>query len=219
MISRYIKKGVTWVDINNPAHDELISIKEEFLLSNSVIDDLEQPSLKPSIYKTDDYIYAVTHLPTKKNPSDRQFTEIDSILSKHWLITVRYDKDKDYAENSFERLQTLADNFFSYQTTAGVEASYLLYKFFKDFYEKAHNHLDDTEREIDTIKKNLFSNYSSEVVNSISKISFMLIDMSYSLRFHHSVFDELRDWSKNLKFDKLVNYEDKLESRISFLHR
>jgi magnesium transporter len=214
MISRYTQKGITWLDVYKPTADELEKIKEEFLISSTVMSDLEQPSLKPSINKTDEYIYTVIHLPIKKRDSDRQYTEIDSILSHRWLITVRYDESVQY-----ERFKKLADDFFSYQSVNEIDASFLLYKFCKDFYGKAHMHLDETERAIDTIKKKLFENYKSDVINTMSTASFTLIDMSYALRLHKVIFDALYGWSKNEKFVKLNNYQEKLENRIMFLQK
>ncbi len=214
MISRYTQKGITWLDVYKPTADELEKIKDEFLISNTVMSDLKEPSLKPSINKTDQYIYTVLHLPIKKKDSDRQFTEIDSVLSHRWLITVRYDENVPY-----DRFKKLADDFFSYQSVNEIDASFLLYKFCKDFYAKANLHLDETERNIDTIKKKLFENYKSDVINTMSTASFTLLDMSYALRLHKLIFDALYEWSSNEKFVKLNNYQEKLENRITFLQK
>ena len=91
MISRYKYRDLVWVDMERPSHEEVRQIMEEFEIHPIVADELLSPSLRPKVDRYENFIYLILHFPAIRHSHNNSSQEVDFIIGKKFIITVRYE--------------------------------------------------------------------------------------------------------------------------------
>ena len=89
-----IQEGqVLWVDVEDPAPQELSDLKARFSLDEYAIEDVIHMDQRPKIedYKTN--TFAVVHIPTIDGHQER-IVELFVFFAKNWFITIHSGKDE-----------------------------------------------------------------------------------------------------------------------------
>src|SRR5450830_1047352 len=91
MITTQKMGDITWVDVLTPTKDEVLQLQKNYKLNDAVTHDLIIPTFMPRIDECDEHLYTVLHFPANKHSHRESAQEVDFIIGKNYLITVRYD--------------------------------------------------------------------------------------------------------------------------------
>lgn len=202
MISRYQYKDTVWVDIFNPSPEETRSIMDEFSVNPTVIKELVFPSLKSRVELHKNYLYVILHFPVfKHSHSEESRQEMDFIVGKNFVITVRYDTID--AIDKFAKIlevNTILDRGIEENCT-----SIIFFGIVQEIYHSLGNELEYIENEITQIEDQIFSGHEKEMVFALSKMSRNLLNFKKSTDFHKEILGSLDSFGKTI-FDDHFSY-------------
>lgn len=220
MISKYTKNSVTWIDISSPSIEEVKSLKDEFLFSDKVIDEIFTPTLRAQTSVYDDYMFAVMHFPTLEGvKKGSRRAEVDFILGKHFLITIHYENIESM--NSFG---AILDRFLAQSPIELRNPGHLFSLFAEQLYKTSNKDLDKIDKTLDDIEKNIFDGKERRMVNVLSESIHKLIDFDHAIRFHDYLYNDIKKFGVKLygetfseDVDNLVEILNTLLERQRFL--
>lgn len=208
----YKYKDVSWIDLVEPTPEELDEVVKQYGIDPLVAHELSSPSLKYRVEPKGDYIFLIIYFPAfKQTAEDKESQEIDFIVGKDFLITVRYDE--------IEALENFAKK---------VEVESILQKdsplkprdlvFFGLLKELATglfgqlSYIDSWSKEIEA---RIFRGREQEMVTSISQVSRRLISFKKIFLPYAESMKSLEDSGQKLFGDEFAFYARGLAEEFS----
>lgn len=225
MIRRQHHRNLVWVDLEAPTQDELRTIAKEYRLNPLVVRDLSSPTLKPKVDLYDGFIYLILHFPRfRGGAEDNSDQEIDCIIGKKFLITVREDANETV--HLFGKL--FEANSILDKETFGPHAGFIFFQLVRRLYETLMHELSAVKDSLRQIENQIFSGEERDMVIALSRVSRRLLDFKRSLSLHRDVFESLelagrRQFGEEFRFELralLSDYfrvEHAVESNMEFL--
>ena len=188
MITTQKMGNITWVDALSPTNEEILRLQKIYKINDEVTHDLMIPTLMPRIDECDEHLYTVLHFPANKHSHKENSQEIDFIVGKDYLITVRYDTiDSLYLLfKSFEVGSILGDG------KRFAHAYEIFFIVMRKVYESVLDELSAMESRFDNIEEAIFNGREKEMVSAISKASRTLLDFKRTLIPHEDVLEVLQ---------------------------
>ena len=212
MISRYTHHGLTWVDLENPTTIEISHLVEEFSIPTPVGEDMSNFSLRSKVDLYPNLIYLIMHFPiASKSNQENTEQEVDFIIAKDFIITVRYELiDSVHEFSKFFEVNTMLE-----REPMTVHGGYIFMQMMREFYKHALLELEDITKTIRAIEKAIFTNHETSVVKSISQTSRRLLDFKQALRFHKGILASYESASKRLFGTDYVYYAEVIVSEFN----
>jgi magnesium transporter len=220
MINRYIKKNITWINVNNPTAEEAKSLKEEFLINEYVASDIVSPTIRPICMEYADYVYIVQHFPrmSTKNDSKRRH-EIDFIVGDHWIITITYDDVSNIID-----IEKVIDDITTETSHKLPDAGFVYLEILNFLYKKCNTRLDVIDTELDEIESNIYAGKEKQMVKRISVEMRKIIDFEHALTMHDKILTDIKKFGHekyNDNFKRRFNFVEselqEIKSRTEFL--
>lgn len=204
MISRHhYNDSLTWIDVTSPTSEEVRTLMQEYHINPRVAEELLAPSTGARLESDPDHLFVALHFPALRHThtiSGEQ--EVDFILSKEHLITVRYDTiDALHKfEKVFEVTSILSkdgeephagDIFFAILTK--------LYRSIGHELEFIHDRLEDAEEDI-------FDGQEKEMVVVLSNLSRDLLNIKQALTSHQDVLQHMQVDAR-MRFGETFDHE------------
>jgi magnesium transporter len=184
MISRYTHHGLTWIDLESPSREEILHLSEEFGLSKLVEEEMFSSTLRSKVDLYDNFIYLILHFPVfnKKNKL-RNDQELDFIIGKNFLITVRYELIDPISQfaSLFENAELLDEH--KKISDAGI----MFMEMMKQLYKTSLKELEEITNRIPEIENNIFNDKEETMVKIISNTNRKLLDFKQAIRFHEDI--------------------------------
>ncbi len=202
MIRRFQYKDATWIDIQTPTEEETRAIMEEFAVNPNVISELIGPSMKSRVELHKNYIYMILHFPVfKHSHADEMRQEVDFIVGKNFVITVRYDTiDAIEKFTKIIEVNSILDR--------GIEENCTTILFFgiiAQIYQSLANELDYIEGSISSIEQAIFEGREKDMVFALSQVGRNLLNFKKSTDFHSEVLTSLDSYGRTI-FDEHFSY-------------
>ena len=210
MISRIDYRGLSWVDVQSPNPEDVVSLAKEFGLHPMVAEELLKPTFRP---RAEDYgaqLYLILHLPLFDSRHSRHRSrELDIVAGKNFLITVHYDPIEPLRKffNMLELNLALRERSF------GEDAAQLLYLLWKRLYEDLLLELDHIQRKVERIEERIFAGHEKELIEDISLLRRDILDFLRSIRPHDIILESLSRLGSRLFGGDFSNYVAGLSSR------
>lgn len=184
MIKRYTYKHLVWVDIENPASEEVRGIMQEFDLHPSVAQELLLPTIKPRVELYKNFIYLILHFPALKHThTSGMDQEIDFVIGKNFIITTRYDNiDPLQKFSKIFEVNSILD-----KSSMGDHAGYIFYYMTKEMYQSLANELDSIKDSLKDIENQIFNGKEREMVIALSQVSRDLLNFHHATSAHKQV--------------------------------
>ncbi len=179
MISTYIHKDLTWIDLESPTRDEVRSVMEQYDIHPLVGNELLIPTEHPKVDLYDRYIYLVFHFPAVSHKHGSEIKqEIDFVVGEKFIITTHYDLIDPLHEFSkvFE-VNTLLD-----KSNIGKHAGFVFFYIIRELYKNMTQQLDGVEELLKKIESNIFTGNEGEMVAEISRVNRDLLNFKQSIR-------------------------------------
>ncbi len=209
MISRYTtRQGLTWIDLESPTREETAAVAEEYNLHPLVANELISASERAKVDVYENAIYVILHFPLKDRATGRiREAEIDFVLMENTLITTHYeliDPLHDFAK-MFE-----ANSYIS-SARFGEHAGFLFFAQMKELYKHTLFLLDTVEQDIRTIEKKIFTGHETAMVNHLSRVSRIMIDIRSALRSHTEMVKSFAQSAERMYGPEFANYASMIE--------
>lgn len=184
MISRYNHQGLTWIDLENPSREEIVHLSEEFNIPSVVGDEMFTNSLRSKVDLYDSFIYLILHFPDiNNNGVIEDDLEIDFIIGKNFLITVRYETVVPISEfSSMFETEALHTNTKNHGGT-------LFATLMRQIYKQCLDELDTTTDTIRDIEHRIFKGEEEKMVKILSHTRRTLLDFKQATRFHNDILE------------------------------
>jgi len=184
MISRFNHHGLTWIDLETPTREEIVHISEEFSIPSIVSDEMFTNSLRSKVDLYDNFIYLILHFPDiNNNGVIEDDLEIDFIIGKNFLITVRYETVVPVAE--FSSMFETSALHESVKNHGGI----LFAAMMKQIYKQCLNELELTTDSIRDIEHRIFDGQEEKMVKILSHTRRKLLDFKQATRFHTDILE------------------------------
>jgi magnesium transporter len=194
MITRHRCGAIEWIDLESPTEEELESIMSEFAIAHQIHEEIMTPTPYPLVVTEPDYVYMILHFPTATTGTGPKNQEIDFIVGKKFLITVRYEViDPIYTlHKSLEAKELLRD-------TKNPEP-YLLEQLFRRLYRATREETEGIARTLERIERDIFSGKEQVAVRTISEQARVLLRFETTLGRHTEALFAFLTELKNPRF-------------------
>jgi len=205
-----INSKITWIDIINPSNEEIKFLKQKFNLHPILFSELKQPSTRTKIEVYDGLMFVVYYLPNYNlQCRTSEAIEIDFILTKDTLVTVRY-QNYEIINQIFELLKNNPSHNYLNQTPA-----HLLYFILEEGLTFSLRQLTHIHEKIKAIEDALFKGEHKTLIEKIAIVKRDILDQRLIARPQHPILESLKQrgvqfFGKNLEIyfnDLLGDYE------------
>lgn len=213
MISRYSRHGITWVDLESPTKEEMEHTVEEFGLGRIVGEEMVENTIRSKVDLYEDFMYLVLHFPLiHKGSKEDKEQEVDFIVGKKFLITVRYE--------SVEPIKKFAKIFETDALTENPKnhidhGGFIFMQLMKEFYRKLLQELESMTESIRNIEHQIFSSEEHSMVRRMSFLSRKLLDFKQAVRFHDEVLRSYESSSKRVFGEEYGYYAELITSEYN----
>jgi magnesium transporter len=195
MISRYTYHDVTWIDIESPSKEEISHIMEEFAVPELIGEEMLSSTLRSKVELYDKLVYVILHFPTNKGKNGKTGEqEIDFIVGKNFLITVRYDTIDPVHEFS----KMFESSSMINKEKMATHGGYIFVQMMKELYKTSLSELDELTKTVKDIEYGIFNGQEEAMVKQISHTSRKLLDFKQAVRFHRDILKSYETASTRL---------------------
>ena len=194
MITRHTNNGLVWIDLESPSQEEIRSISKDYGLNPLVSHELSAPTIKSQVDLYQNFIYLILHFPGLRRNKKENEQEIDFVVGKKFLITVRYGTSEviHYALKIFDTKATLNDGDF------GAHAGFIFFFLLGKLYESIIHELNAMRESLSSIEERIYGGEEREMVVCISRVSRDLLCFKRSLSMHRDVLESFEVAGKKL---------------------
>ncbi|MEW6407854.1 MAG: magnesium transporter CorA family protein [Patescibacteria group bacterium] len=184
-------KNLTWIDILKPQEKDIDFLRKNFDFHPLILREIKNPTFHPLFESYENYLYWILHFPSWGNNSHIVSQEVDFLITKDALITIRYRKFGDF-EEIFKKIEKNQNNLF-FETS-----SHLFYQIVKQLFDDTFPELDKIEKKIDQIEEKIFVKFDEGVIEKMAEIKFNIIDFIKAAKPQQFIWQTVQD--KVLKF-------------------
>jgi magnesium transporter len=192
MLTKHTHRGLVWIDLESPTQEEIREIAANYRLHPLVVHELSAPTLKPKVDFYADFIYLILHFPRLRKGAERDERsrgsgdqEIDFIVGKKFLITVRYG-----GSDAVQVFGKLFDSSAILDKRAlGAHAGFIFFHLLSKLYEDLLHEIAVVRETLQDIENRIFEGEEREMVLSLSRVSRDLLDFKRSLSLHRDVLE------------------------------
>jgi magnesium transporter len=200
--------GVRWIDILKPTDKDIKFLADNFNFHHLLLEEIKTPTYHPVLESYETYLFLILHFPNfYRRTSQIQSVEIDFLITKDTLITVRYQDfpDLDAIFSEIEKNQVSDPD----KTTG-----HLLHHLTKQLFSKMFPELDRIKESIDNIEDRIFKQFDDNIIEKIAQIKRQILDFVRALKPQKAVWDAapevaLEFWGERIKpyvLDLIADY-------------
>lgn len=170
---------MTWVDLEAPSRDELRAVMDEFEIAHEIEEEIVKPTPYPLFATMPGYAYLILHFPTADLKGGARNQEVDFIVGKKFLITVRYEVigSINHLHKAFEAEELLG-------TKQKEDGPALVEHVVRRMYASMREEVEDVALKLDRVERDIFSGKERMTVRTISEIGRVLLRFDTSLVRH-----------------------------------
>jgi magnesium transporter len=205
---------ITWVDLESPHALEIRQVATEFNIAEHIAEELMLPSSRQRTEEYPHYAYVVMHFPAIKHSHRDRQQEIDFLLGKRFLVTVRYDTidplhkfSKILDVNRTLHMQPLPDH-----------AGHLFFDALMKLYHSVEHEVDIIRGELTQIEEHIFSEREVAMVVEISKVARALLKLRQTIEPHREVLRVLETSGPRIMGSEFFPYLRALSNEYYRVH-
>lgn len=154
MIRQITLEKLTWIDVEDPTHEELLSLKEKHGFHDLDIEDCLSENQRSKIDEYDDYLFIILHFPSFDKKRQRlTVEEVDIFIKNNVLITVHWGSLKSLIELFSKAEKDKEERKKLMMHTSG----YLLYEILDELFYSLFPILDFIEGNVNNLEQEAFT--------------------------------------------------------------
>ncbi|MFA5987403.1 MAG: magnesium transporter CorA family protein [Candidatus Paceibacterota bacterium] len=204
MISTHKHKKLTWVDLENPTKQEILSLAEEYKIHPLVANELLTESERAKVNVYDDLMYLILHFPKyDRQTGEISAQEVDFVIGSDFLITTHYESITPILETS----KIFESNAILNRGNTDTHAGFLFYLIMQKMYEYTEFELDHVNRKIKNVEQKIFKKRNDVMlVEEISSVGKEIIDLKNSIKTHGEILNSYEIAAKDFFGNKYMYY-------------
>ncbi|MDE1924790.1 MAG: CorA family divalent cation transporter [Patescibacteria group bacterium] len=187
MLTRYVQRDLTWIDLVTPTPGEVRALMREFDIDPLIAEELLVPSFKPKVERRGEMIYVILHFPMLASHGSRPEQEVDFIIGRHFLITARY--------GAVDPLHTFAKAFevnsLLRHDLSMTHGGHLFATMAQNLYQALRYELEVLDRRLENIEEHIFTGDERKMVVEISQTGRTIHDFRQLLLPHQEMLVSL----------------------------
>ncbi len=185
MLTRYVRKDVTWIDCVSPTPAEVRSLIHEFGIDPLIAEELLLPSFKSKVERCGTVAYVILHFPVLRGVHQRSEQEIDFVIGKNFLITTHYETIDPL--HSFAKAFEV-DSVLGRDDTS-THGGHLFVSITRNLYRALTNECDVMQRRLQNIEEHIFRGDERKMVAQLSQVGRIIHDFKQALVPHEEMLD------------------------------
>lgn len=187
-----------WIDIIRLKDEDIKFLEDNFKFHHLILEEIKTPTYHPLLESYTDYLFLILHFPNFYRKSKQiQSVEIDFLITKNALITVRYQDFPDL-DNIFQEVEQNKDSYLN--KTTGHLFHHLNKKLFSNMFPE----LDEIKKSIDDIEEHIFKDFNDNIIEKIAYIKKQILDFIRALKPQKAVWEAMHDttlefWGEEIK--------------------
>lgn len=169
-----------WVDLECPTPDEIAAVMREFDVDERVHEEIATPTDYPLAIAFPGYAYLVLHFPVAGSPDGTRAQEVDFIVGKRFLVTVRYESVRPLHDL---RRALEAEALLSAPSPRAGMAD-LVERVLAQLYVGISADVDAAGKRLERIERDIFSGEERRTVRAISDAARVLLRFDLALARH-----------------------------------
>ncbi len=187
MLTRHTYHDLQWIDLEQPTHEEVRALMEEFDIHPIVADELLSRSLRPKIDHYENFIYCILHFPAFRHTHEETVQEVDFVIGKKFLITVHYE-----ALDPLHKFSKVFEvNSILNRANMGDHAGFLFFYMVRKIYASLRHELAIIADELKDVEDRIFLGEEREMLESLSRLNRDLLSFRRALSLHAPVLQSL----------------------------
>jgi magnesium transporter len=175
--------GVKWIDILKPTDKDIKFLADNFSFHHILLEEIKTPTYHPLLESYETYLFLILHFPNfYRRPNQIQGVEIDFLITKDTLITIRYQDFPDF-ENIFVDIEKNPEAHIN-ETTG-----HLLHHLTKQLFSRMFPELDKIKESIDSVEDRIFKKFDEDIIEKIAHIKREVLDFIRALKPQKAVWD------------------------------
>ncbi len=205
MITRYEHKGLVWLDVESPTHEEIAGLIGEFQIHPLIGEELAAPSLRPKVESHDGSLYLVLHFPAFEHTHGKDHRqEVDFVMGKKFLLTVRYEEIDVLHKFSKEfEVNSILD-----RSNFGSHAGFLFYLLIKKLYRSLSHELEHVESRLREAEGRIFTGEEEKMVAALSHVHRVVLEFRQTLRSHEEILRSFERSGTRFFGEEFIPYLD-----------
>lgn len=218
-LSKVIFNNLKWINIDSVDLDTLKKIEKNYHFHHLDLEDCLEENQRSKIDKYPDYNFIILHLPKFKGRNQKYIasTELNIFISSDVLITI-HDKNLQINKIFEEAQEKMEFREEAMQDGAG----YLLYYILNDLFEKCFLLVDDINRSLNHLEKEVFNTASDKnMLKEILRLNKDIINFRRIIFPQRAVLAQLehirfsnQDADLEIYFDNIVDKIEKIYSTL-----
>ena len=190
--------GVRWIDILKPTDKDIKFLADNFNFHHLLLEEIKTPTYHPLLESYGTYLFLILHFPNfYRRTSQIQSVEIDFLITKDTLITIRYQDFPDL-DNIFEDVEK------NPEPSSDKTTGHLFHHLTKQLFSKMFPELDRIKESIDGIEDHIFKQFDDSIIEKIAHIKRQILDFIRALKPQKAVWDSAPDvalefWGERIK--------------------
>ena len=181
---------ITWVDIQDPAKEDVEFLRENFQLHPMVLEQIIPPSWSTRTEQFASNLFLVLFFPLyNKERKETRPRELDVIVGSNFLITSHYSSILPL-KATFDECNLYED---SKEQHMGKGVGLLLYRVLHTILENTGKKTGKVDRKLTLIEESIFKGKEREMLSEISLAKADIINLWRIVRPQKGVFTSLRD--------------------------
>ncbi|MDD5083444.1 MAG: magnesium transporter CorA family protein [Candidatus Moranbacteria bacterium] len=181
-------KTVSWVDFEEPSHDDILYLHEHFNIHPLAIEEFFTPTYQPKIVNYDNCLFLSIHIPLFDVENRTTYSgELDMIITKDHLITAHR-----------HRIYQLEKFFHDISTSEGKRRlhltktpAHLLYTVLNILLESCFPRLDHISKNLDHIEDQVFAEKEKEMVLEISIVKRDILNFRRAVKPQRAIIESI----------------------------
>jgi magnesium transporter len=185
---KQIQSKITWIDVVNPKQADIDYLASHFKFHPLILSELIPVSSRSKVEIYDGYLFIVHYLPIyNAECQTSQPTEIDFLITKNTVITVRYSRIEPI-DQLFAKMEK---DLFSQEQFMNKTTGHLLYEILEGGLNFSLRQLTHITEKIQKAEELIFKGNEKEMIKEISVIKRDILDQRQITRPQKSILESL----------------------------
>lgn len=178
MILRHTRGKTVWVDLESPTESEVAQVMAEFEIDERIHQEIATPTPYPLSVSMPGYTYLILHFPVSGSEDGTKSQEVDFIVGKHFIVTVRYETIESL--HTLHRVLEAEELLSAGATSVGA----LLERVLSSLYAAISADIERAGKRLERIERDIFSGKEQAAVRTISESGRILLRFATALSRH-----------------------------------
>jgi len=220
MTTRKELGDVVWIDAESPTAKEIRALIDEWYIPPAVGEELSRPSWRPRSERHGEMIYTTLHFPIprrKKDTAKDTVDEIDFVVGKRFIITVRYRHNESFYKLGKEIDAAILVKKPTQRSSGPERFIHIL----RALYEALFVELGENTERLGKIEKEIFRGNERAMVEPLSEAGRELLDTQRALSFHKEIIESFLRASAAIGVENVTHTKILLNDliRLEFVNR